>query len=167
MGGAQKQLPWLATVGLTAILALTRPAQGADAEALALTRTILVDSDQPVAMAITRRVIAGADTPRMQAIAMHYYVRDEIRFGWAPAFHAQRASEVLASGMGYRNTKSTLFVQRCGRRVCRHVSASTAYALTSSAGCSHPTFARSITPTPRCSWRDAGGASTAISRICL
>lgn len=89
---------------------MTRPARGADAEAMALTRTALVDSDHPAVMTMTQRVIAGADTPRTQAIAIHDYVRDAIRFGWAPAFYAQRASEVLASGVGYCNTKSTLFV---------------------------------------------------------
>jgi hypothetical protein len=37
-------------------------------------------------------------------------VRDEIRFGFAPAFYDMRASEVLEARIGFCNTKSTLFV---------------------------------------------------------
>jgi transglutaminase-like putative cysteine protease len=40
---------------------------------------------------------------------LHDAVRDRIAFGIAPAFYAMKASEVLDAGVGYCNTKSTLF----------------------------------------------------------
>ena len=49
-------------------------------------------------------------TDRETAVNLHNFVRDTIRFGWRPAFYAMTASEVLDAGVGYCNTKSTLFV---------------------------------------------------------
>ncbi len=49
-------------------------------------------------------------TDRETAVNIHNYVRDEVRFGWRPDFYAMTASEVLRAGVGYCNTKSTLFV---------------------------------------------------------
>jgi hypothetical protein len=50
----------------------------------------------------------GNQTDRARAI--HDFVRDRILFGFASSFYDQAASEVLASGIGYCNTKSTLFI---------------------------------------------------------
>ncbi|MEM7096670.1 MAG: transglutaminase-like domain-containing protein [Pseudomonadota bacterium] len=49
-------------------------------------------------------------TDTQTAVNLHNFVRDEVRFGWRPAFYAMSASEVLRTGVGYCNTKSTLFV---------------------------------------------------------
>lgn len=71
-------------------------------------RTRLVDSDHPDVVATAMRVSAGAVDDVERARRLHDFVRDEIRFGWTPAFDAQKASEVLASRVGFCNTKSTL-----------------------------------------------------------
>ena len=49
-------------------------------------------------------------TQRETAVNIHDFVRDEVRFGWRPRFYAMPASQVLKTGVGYCNTKSTLFV---------------------------------------------------------
>ena len=41
--------------------------------------------------------------------AIHDYVRDEIPFGFATSFYNQTAVEVISSGVGFCNTKGTLF----------------------------------------------------------
>lgn len=46
----------------------------------------------------------------LTALRLHDYVRDNIRFGWTPRFYAMSASEVASTGVGYCNTKGTLFV---------------------------------------------------------
>lgn len=56
------------------------------------------------------RDIAGHRPTREAAVRLHDWVRDEIRFGLAPAFYAQSPDEVAESGVGYCNTKATLFI---------------------------------------------------------
>lgn len=75
-----------------------------------LAPTRLIDSGHPEIAAAAARLTAGAAGDAARAVALHDFVRDRVRFGWAPAFERQRASEVLASGIGFCNTKSTLFV---------------------------------------------------------
>lgn len=91
------------------VLLLMTSASG-KAEPGDLARTPYLDIDHPALKATTARVTAGATTVRKQAVRIHDFVRDEIQFGWAPAFYRQKASEVLAGEIGYCNTKSTLFV---------------------------------------------------------
>jgi transglutaminase-like putative cysteine protease len=45
-----------------------------------------------------------------RALACFTFVRDTIKFGFAKGFWDNKASDVLAKGRGYCNTKSTLFV---------------------------------------------------------
>jgi hypothetical protein len=78
--------------------------------AMFLGHTTMVDSDHPSIVAVARRVAANQTTARGSAEALHDFVRDEIVFGFQPEFYDVRASEVLAAGKGYCNTKSTLFV---------------------------------------------------------
>ncbi len=75
-----------------------------------LAGTPYLDIGHPAVIDAMRRATSGVTTPRERAVRIHDYVRDTIRFGWAPEFYRQKASEVLASGIGYCNTKSTLFV---------------------------------------------------------
>lgn len=70
----------------------------------------LIDSSHPEIAAAAARLTAGAGDDAARAVALHDFVRDRVLFGWAPAFDRQKASEVLASGVGFCNTKSTLFV---------------------------------------------------------
>jgi transglutaminase-like putative cysteine protease len=72
--------------------------------------TRYVDCDAPSVCALAARITTGLDTPRAKAIALHDHVRDDVRFGFAPAFYDMTASEVLEAGIGYCNTKSTLFI---------------------------------------------------------
>jgi transglutaminase-like putative cysteine protease len=69
-----------------------------------------VDSNHPDIVALARSLTDGATSPADQAVRLHDFVRDQVPFGWAPAFDRQRASEVLASRIGFCNTKSTLLV---------------------------------------------------------
>jgi len=75
-----------------------------------LTPTPSIDCGHPTIVATARRVAGGARNDSERAQRLHDFVRDEIRFGWAAAFDRQTASEVLASGIGFCNTKSTLLV---------------------------------------------------------
>lgn len=61
-------------------------------------------------IAALAREIAGARPTPDAARRLHDWVRDEIRFGLTPAFYAQSPLEVLESGVGYCNTKATLFI---------------------------------------------------------
>jgi len=45
--------------------------------------------------------------------SIFYYVRDGIKFGFPPKWDVVKASEVMGYGVGYCNTKATLFVALC------------------------------------------------------
>lgn len=79
-------------------------------EALFLQPTDLIDSEHPSVQAVVKRIANDSPDPRTRAVAIHDYVRDEIAFGFPPDFYATRASRTLELGVGYCNTKSTLFV---------------------------------------------------------
>ena len=74
-----------------------------------LAATPCIDAGHPAIVAAAERATAGAGTDIERALRLHDLVRD-IPFGWAPAFDEQKASEVLACGIGFCNTKSTLIV---------------------------------------------------------
>ncbi len=109
-----------ATLLIGGTLLLTAARMGAPVTALATERppdmqTYLgphgfIDSDAPSIRDAAAAAIAGARGDRERAIRIHDFVRDDVRFGWAPAFYEMSASDVLAAGVGYCNTKSTLFV---------------------------------------------------------
>jgi hypothetical protein len=68
-----------------------------------------IDSTHPRIVSLAQELTAGARSETEAAIRLHDAVRDRIAFGIAPAFYAMKASEVLDAGVGYCNTKSTLF----------------------------------------------------------
>ncbi len=72
--------------------------------------TDYIDRDNPVIAATASRIGATARSDRERALAAFTFVRDEIRFGFASRFYDMKASEVLSAGIGFCNTKSTLFV---------------------------------------------------------
>ncbi len=80
-------------------------ARGAD-----LDPTLYIDSGHPKIISQVKALVGAAQDDVERAVRIHDFVRDHIVFGWAGAFYDQKASEVLASGIGYCNTKSTLFV---------------------------------------------------------
>lgn len=59
---------------------------------------------------MAQSITSGIADDRAKAVAIHDWVRDNIRFGWTKQFWADSATDVLASGKGFCNTKSTLFV---------------------------------------------------------
>jgi transglutaminase-like putative cysteine protease len=69
----------------------------------------LIDEGDPAIHAAAQAVVAGCTTTRERAVALHDHVRDAVRFGFTARFHAMRACEVLAAGVGYGSTKATLF----------------------------------------------------------
>jgi transglutaminase-like putative cysteine protease len=71
---------------------------------------VLIDDTHAVITEHVARLVHGRQTPRERAVAIHDYVRDEVRFGFTPHFYAMSADEVLSAGIGYGNTKSTLFI---------------------------------------------------------
>ena len=72
--------------------------------------THYIDSDHPAIVDAVHTNTAGARDAREKAVRIHDFVRDQVRFGWAPSLYDQKASDVLAAGAGFCNTKSTLFV---------------------------------------------------------
>jgi hypothetical protein len=69
----------------------------------------LIDDD-PAIDALAHQITKGRSTERERAVALHDYVRDEIRFGFTPHFYEMSAADVLAAGVGYSHNKTTLFV---------------------------------------------------------
>lgn len=94
----------------TSIASAGLPATPLVADIRFLAPTEYVDSSHPKIVSTARRITAGAESDRDRAVAIHDFVRDEIRFGWAPTFYDQKASQLLSTGLGFCNTKSTLFV---------------------------------------------------------
>ncbi|MEM1230617.1 MAG: transglutaminase-like domain-containing protein [Pseudomonadota bacterium] len=60
--------------------------------------------------AVVEALTAGCATDTEKALALFGFVRQRIRFGFRVGFWDNRASDVLASGVGFCNTKSTLFI---------------------------------------------------------
>lgn len=82
-----------------------------------LAPTPVIDSDHPATVAKASELVRGiegdasdTDVQRQRALAVYRFVRDEVRFGFEPAFYEMKASSVLRARRGYCNTKSTLFV---------------------------------------------------------
>ena len=85
-------------------------ASAAPSSAPFLEETAFIDYNHPRIQATVAEVTRGATDDREKAVRIHDFVRDEIQFGWASAFYDQTASAALESGIGFCNTKSTLFV---------------------------------------------------------
>jgi transglutaminase-like putative cysteine protease len=71
---------------------------------------VLIDASDPDITSLAASLVRGRATTRERAVAIHDFVRDEIRFGYAPQFYAMSATEVLAASIGFGNTKATLFI---------------------------------------------------------
>ncbi|MEM1099630.1 MAG: transglutaminase-like domain-containing protein [Planctomycetota bacterium] len=84
--------------------------EGQPAESAYLVSTEAIDSEHALVVAEVEKLLSPGMSDREKAVRIHDFVRDEIRFGWQTNFYEVRASEVLTAGIGYCNTKSTLFV---------------------------------------------------------
>jgi transglutaminase-like putative cysteine protease len=73
------------------------------------TRRLDVTRPSPAIRTLAERIVAGAVTRRERALACFRFVRDEIRFGFAPRFDLATPEETLASGVGHCNPQATLF----------------------------------------------------------
>jgi hypothetical protein len=74
---------------------------------------ILSDADHPRVREIAGHLTAGKASTTDKVASIFHFVRDEIKFGFPPKWDAVKASELLAYGVGYCNTKATLFVALC------------------------------------------------------
>ena len=90
---------------------VTTFAEAAPAENLdnCLSSTPCIDTGHSDIRALARSFTRLSDI-RERAVQIHDFVRDNVRFGWTSRFYAMKASDVLHAGVGYCNTKSTLFI---------------------------------------------------------
>ena len=72
--------------------------------------TRYIDSTQPLIISTADSLTRHLQSSRARALAIFAFVRDTIKFGFAPQFYDMTASQVLRAGIGFCNTKSTLFV---------------------------------------------------------
>jgi len=80
------------------------------------TESRLSDFDHPVVESKAAELTLGRETPLEKIESIFNFVRDRIKFGFTPKWDEVKASEVLGYGLGYCNTKATLFVALC--RAC-------------------------------------------------
>lgn len=84
--------------------------QAAEVQSEYLKATDYIDSQHPSIQALAHKLTHGVSSGQQKAIAIHNYVRDEVLFGFTAQFYRMKASEVLAAGKGFGNTKGTLFI---------------------------------------------------------
>lgn len=75
-----------------------------------LHETPYIDKTHPRVLETARQITETSNDPLEKARAVFSFVRDEIKFGFTRGFWDNRASDILRMGMGYCNTKSTLFI---------------------------------------------------------
>jgi transglutaminase-like putative cysteine protease len=75
-----------------------------------LKSTHYIDSENIEIIEKTKQVTGNLNDEKSKAIAIHNFVRDEIKFGFSKSFWKQTASEVLIEKTGFCNTKTTLFI---------------------------------------------------------
>lgn len=73
----------------------------------------LSDYEHPLVQAKARELIKPEASREENLRSIFMYVRDEIRFGFPPVWDKVKASETIGYGIGYCNTKATLFNALC------------------------------------------------------
>lgn len=73
----------------------------------------LSDFDHPLVQAKARELIRPGASREENLKSIFLYIRDEIRFGFPPKWDRVKASETIGYGIGYCNTKATLFNAFC------------------------------------------------------
>jgi hypothetical protein len=76
-------------------------------------KTLLSDSSDPTVSNLAARLTSSKESPLQKVESIFHYVRDEIKFGLTPRWDVMKASETIYHGLGYCNTKATLFVALC------------------------------------------------------
>jgi hypothetical protein len=69
----------------------------------------LADFDHPIVKKKAAELVFGKQTVVDKLESIFSFVRDEIRFGFPPKWDEVKASQVISYGLGYCNTKATLF----------------------------------------------------------
>jgi hypothetical protein len=81
------------------------------------TKSRLSDFDHPIIAKKAAELTAGKRTTLEKLESIFHFVRDGIRFGFPPKWDEVTASQVMGYGLGYCNTKATLFLalsRSCG-----------------------------------------------------
>jgi hypothetical protein len=73
----------------------------------------LSDFDHPLVQKKAAELTLGKSTPLEKIESIFHFIRDGIRFGFTPGWDEVSASKVLDYGLGYCNTKATLFLAFC------------------------------------------------------
>jgi transglutaminase-like putative cysteine protease len=73
----------------------------------------LSDSDHPAVAQKAAELTREKGTSLEKLEAIFHFVRDGVPFGFTPSWDNVKASQVMAYGLGYCNTKATLFVALC------------------------------------------------------
>jgi Transglutaminase-like superfamily len=76
-------------------------------------RSRLADFDHPLVQQKAAELASGNQPAMARLENIFLFVRDGIHFGFTPRWDEVRASEVLGYGVGYCNTKATLFRALC------------------------------------------------------
>jgi len=74
---------------------------------------ILSDDNHPRVQAAASQLTSEKQNHIDQLKAIFHFVRDDIKFGFPPNWDEVKASETLEYGVGYCNTKATLFHALC------------------------------------------------------
>lgn len=73
----------------------------------------LSDFDNPGVKKKAEELTSGKQSQLEKLQSIFNFVRDEIKFGFTPKWDEVKASEVIGYGLGYCNTKATLFHALC------------------------------------------------------
>lgn len=73
-----------------------------------LAETEYLNYSHPALQTLIRRVTEDFGNDVDRAVALHDFVRDQVEFGFTPAFYDVTASDVLLSRQGFCNPKATL-----------------------------------------------------------
>lgn len=73
----------------------------------------LSDFEHPVVQAKAKELIKPGASREENLKSIFQYLRDEIKFGFPPKWDNVKASETIGYGIGYCNTKATLFHAFC------------------------------------------------------
>ena len=75
-----------------------------------LSSTKLINTKDSKIQSIVNKLTINTNSNKEKAIQIHNYVRDSIKFGFSKNFYKESSVDVLKSGVGFCNTKSTLFI---------------------------------------------------------
>jgi Transglutaminase-like superfamily len=96
-------------MSFTGALHAQNASQAAGPSAANLSDTKLINCSNARIQKLARQIAAQSAEPQARAVAIHNWVRDQIKFAIPGAFYQMAATDVLEAGIGYCNTKCTLF----------------------------------------------------------